>query len=159
MIGRINAFIERVFGYKARVNRMFLNISRLLEIIEREHNELLLLMKNLQELGSSPFPYIASVIPHPLPRESIMGEHFVLVDLLESIPGSSSQVRSAQEPHVEIAERALVSFVLPDQSPLGEQDSQSAPQAMKRKKAKKVRQIKAVGVGLEGLRGLGGPNL
>ena len=88
-----------------------------------------------------------------------MGEHIILVDLLESIPGSSSQVRSTQEPHAEIAERALVSFVRPDQSLLGEQDSQSAPHAVKRKKAKKVRQIKAAGTGLEGLRGLGGPNL
>ena len=46
--------IERVFGYKARVNRMFLNISRWLEIIEREHNELLLSVKNSNELGYSP---------------------------------------------------------------------------------------------------------
>ena len=53
--------IECVFGYKARMNHMFLNISRLLEITERERNELLLSVKNLQELGSSPFPYIAPI--------------------------------------------------------------------------------------------------
>ena len=44
--GRINACIECVFGYKARVNRMFLNISRWLEITTRERSELLLFMKN-----------------------------------------------------------------------------------------------------------------
>ena len=60
--GRINACIERVFGYKARVKHMFLNISRLLEIIEREDSELLLSVKNSQELGFSHFPYIAPVI-------------------------------------------------------------------------------------------------
>ena len=75
---KINVCIERVFGYKARVNRMFLNISQLLEITERECSELLLSMKNSQELGSSPFPHIAPVIPRPLPGEVFGGEHFVL---------------------------------------------------------------------------------
>ena len=69
--GRINACIERVFGYKARVKRMFLNISRLLEIIEREDSELLLYVKNSQELGSSPFPYIAPVIPFRCQERSL----------------------------------------------------------------------------------------
>ena len=133
--GRINACIECVFGYKARVNHMFLNISRWLEITERERNELLLSMTNSQELGSSSFPYIAPVIPRPLPREVIGGEHFVLADLLKSISGSSSQVGSAREPQAKIAEGALVSFVWPDQSPLREQDSQAAPQVVKRKNA------------------------
>ena len=132
---RINACIERVFRYKARVNNMFLNISRWLEIIEREHNELLLFVKNSQELGSSPFPYIAPVIPRPLQGEVVRGEHFVLHDLLKSISGSSSQAGSAREPQAEIAEGALVSFVRPNQSPLREQDSQAAPQVVKRKNA------------------------
>ena len=43
---RINACIECVCGYKARVNHMFFNISRWLEITERERNELLLFVKN-----------------------------------------------------------------------------------------------------------------
>ena len=60
---RINASIEHVFGYIARVNRMFPNTSRLLEVIERKHNEPLLSVKNSQEISSSPFPYIALVIP------------------------------------------------------------------------------------------------
>ena len=72
--------IEHVFEYKARVNRMFLNISRWLKITERERSELLLYVKNLQELGSSLFPYITSVIPSPLPVEVVGGEHFVLTE-------------------------------------------------------------------------------
>ena len=124
---RINACIERVFGYKARVNRMFLSISRWLGITEGERNELLLSVKNSQELGSSPFPYIAPIIPRPLLGEVVGGEHFVLTDLLKSISGNSSQAGSAREPQAEIAEEALVSFVQPNQSPLREQDSQTAP--------------------------------
>ena len=112
--------IERVFGYKAHVNRMFLNISRWLEINERESSELLLSVKNSQKLGSSPFPYIAPVIPRPLPREVIGGEHFVVANLLKSVSGRSSQVGSAREPQAEIAEGVLVSFVHSDQSPLTE---------------------------------------
>ena len=155
-----------MFGYKARVNHMFLNISRLLKIIERELNELLLLVKNLQELSTSPvpyiapcLPYIAPIIPCPLLGESVKGEHFVLIDLLKSIPDSSSYVGFAREPQVDIFEGAFINFVRPDQSPLGEQESQPAPQAVKRKKAKKVGQIKATSAGLVGLRGLSGSNL
>ena len=114
--GRINACIERVFGYKACVNRIFLNIIRWLEITERERNELLLFVKNSQELGSNPFPYIAPVIPRMLQGEVVGGEHFILANLLKLISGSSSQAGSAREPQVEIAEGALVSFVWPDQS-------------------------------------------
>ena len=97
------------------MNRMFLNISRLLEIIERKCSELLLSVKNSQELGSSPFPYIAPVIPRPLLGEVIRCEHFVLIDLLKLISGSSSEVGPAREPQAEIAKGVLVSFVWPDQ--------------------------------------------
>ena len=69
--GRINASIERVFGYKARVNHMFPNTSRLLEVTEREHKKPLLSVKNSKELGSNPFPYIATVIPRLLPGEVV----------------------------------------------------------------------------------------
>ena len=65
-------------------------IKWLLEIIERESNhELLLSTKNLQELVSSLFPYIVPIIPHLLPEELIKGEHFILANLLKSIPSSS----------------------------------------------------------------------
>ena len=70
-------------------------IRRLLEITERELNhELLLFSKNLQELSATPFPYIVPVLLRPLPEELVKDEHFVLADLLKSIPGSSSQVDS-----------------------------------------------------------------
>ena len=83
---------------KARLDR----IKPLLEIIKRECNhKFLLFAKNLQELGASPFPYIVHVIPHLLLEELIKGEHFIIVDLLKSIPGSSSQARSNQEPQAE----------------------------------------------------------
>ena len=79
-------------------------IRRLLKITEGECNhELLLSMKNLQELGANHFPYIVLVISRPLPVELIKGEHFVLVNLLKSIPGSSSQVGVGQEPQADIA--------------------------------------------------------
>ena len=62
-----------------------------LEITARERRyELLLSVKNLQELGTSPFSYIVPVLPHPLPNEVVKGEHFVLENLLNSLPGGSS---------------------------------------------------------------------
>ena len=95
------------------------HIKRLLEIIERNHNhELFLSAKNLQELGASPYPYIVPVIPRPLPEELIKGEHFILVDFLKSIPGSSLQARFAQEPQAEFTQEASTTFVRLNQSPL-----------------------------------------
>ena len=90
---------------------MFLNLIRLVEITKRERNELLLSVKNLQKLGSSPFPYISPIIPRSLPGEVVKGEHFVLVDLFKSILSSSSQSGSARESQAEIAKGTLVSFV------------------------------------------------
>ena len=49
------------------------------------------LQKNLEELGTSIFPYIVPVLPRPLSEELVKGEHFVLADLLKLISGSSSQ--------------------------------------------------------------------
>ena len=77
--------IKRVFRYKASVNCTFPNSNRLLEVIEREHNEPLLSVKNSQELGSSPFPYIALVIPRLLPGEVFGGEYFVFADILKEV--------------------------------------------------------------------------
>ena len=111
------------------------HIRRLLEITEAESNhELLLSMKNLWELGASPFHYIVLVIPRPLSAEPVKGEHFVIADLFKSIPSSSSQAGSAQ---VKVAKGALVKFVQPDQIPLAEQDPYPAPQVVKKKKKKK----------------------
>ena len=80
--------------------------SRFLPI---SNHELLLSVKNLQELGASPFPYIVLIIPRSLPTELFKGEHFVLANLLKSIPGSSSQVEDGQEPQAETDQGALVS--------------------------------------------------
>ena len=66
-------------------------------------------MKNLRELGTSPFPDIVPVIPRPLPIELIRGEHFVLANILKSIPGGSLQAVDGQEPQAETAQGALVS--------------------------------------------------
>ena len=119
----------------------------MLEITEQEHNhELLLSVKNFQEFGVSPFPYIFPILPRPFPEELVKGEHFVLKDLLKSIPGSSSQAGSAQEPQAEIVEGALVSFVRLNQSPLAVQDPKPTPQAVKKKKGN----IKAADTGLKG---------
>ena len=93
------------------------SIRRLIEITEGEHNHgLLLSLKNLRELGANPFLYIVPVIPRMLLVELVRGEHFVIADLLESIPGSSSQAGSIQEqePQAEIVEGALARFVRPD---------------------------------------------
>ena len=86
--------IELVFGYKGRGNHTFLNISRLFEITKRERNELLLLsVKNLQELGSSPFHYIAPIIPCPLPGEVVRGIGVIGIGYL-SLMGSLSLLYS-----------------------------------------------------------------
>ena len=82
---------------KARLDR----ILWLLEIIETErHHELLLSAKNLQDLGTSPFPYIMPVISRPLPNEVVKGEHFILMDLLKLLPNGSTQVEVVSEPLV-----------------------------------------------------------
>ena len=104
--GRLVSWVE-----KASLER----IRGLLEITEAKRNhELLLSMKNLRKPGAGPFLYIVPVIPRSLLEELIRGEHFVLVDLVKLIPGSSSQAGSIEEPQAEITEGALVSFFRPD---------------------------------------------
>ena len=68
-------------------------IKRLLEIIEAEPNhELLLSVKNLRELGASPFLYIVLVIPRSFPKELVKGEHFVLIDLLQAVKKKNRKI-------------------------------------------------------------------
>ena len=75
----------------------FKKIQRLLEISERERNhEILLTSKNLCELSRSPSPYIILVIPRPLPVEIVEGEHYVIVDLLNLAPSSSSPAKNSE---------------------------------------------------------------
>ena len=103
--GRLVSWVE-----KSSLER----IKRLLEITEVERNhELLLSIKNLWELGVSPFPYIVPIIPRPLPIELIRGEHFTLADLLKSIPGSFAQAGSTQEPQAETSQETPATFVRP----------------------------------------------
>ena len=92
MRGRLVNWVE-----KARLD----HICRLLEIIEREsHHELLLSMKNLQELGASPSLYIVLVLSCLLLIEVVKGEHFVLADLLRLLPRGSSKAEATSEPLV-----------------------------------------------------------
>ena len=67
-------------------------------------------MKNLRELGGSPFLYIIPIVPCSLPTEVIEMEHFVLADLLKLVSGSSFQSIFAQEDQTEAAARTLVRF-------------------------------------------------
>ena len=90
-------------------------------------------MKNLRELGSSPFHYIVPIIPSSLPKELVRGKYFILADLLKSIQGSFSQAGSVEEPQAEINEGALVSYVRPNQSPLAIQDPDPALRFAKKK--------------------------
>ena len=98
---------------KARLDR----ICRLLEITENErYHKLLISVKNLRDLGASPFLYIVLILPRPLPSEVVKGEHFVLTNLLKSLPGGSTQVEAISEP-----------LVWPDFLPLAVQDPKLAP--------------------------------
>ena len=75
----------------------FKKIQRLLEIFEWErHHEILLTAKNLRELSRSPSPYIIPVIPRLLPSEIVEGEHYVIVELLNLAPGSSSPAKNSE---------------------------------------------------------------
>ena len=82
------------------------NIRQLLEITEAERNhELLLIVKNLRELGGSPFFYIIPIVPRWLPTEVIEGEHFIIVDLLKLVLGGSSHAISAHGGQAEVTAR------------------------------------------------------
>ena len=101
-----------------------------------EHNhELLLLVKNLQELGATPFPYIVHVLPRSLPTELVRGKHFVLTDLLKLIPGSSSQEESSPEPLI-LSDFLPLSMQdpKPTQLPSAKRDSKLAPGWRRRRK-------------------------
>ena len=101
-------------------------------------------MRNLQELGASPFPYIVPVLPCPLLDELVKGKHFVLSDLLKLIPRGSSQDDSSLETFVQ-SDCLPLSTQDPKhaQLPLARRDSQPTSQAAKKKK-KKIEQDKVV---------------
>ena len=91
----------------------FEKIRKLLEIFERErHHEVLFTLKNLGNLSRNPTPYILFVIPRPLPTEVVEGEHFVTIDLLHLLSGSSSLARESE---ADTAGRELVIRTQPRQ--------------------------------------------
>ena len=100
----------------------------MLEISEHERNhEVLLTIKNLHDLSRNPSPYNVPIIPCPLPSEIVEGgAHFVIADLLNLIPGSSSPTREAE---TEAAGRELVINTQPVQPSSTSEDSGPGPQA------------------------------
>ena len=103
----------------------FKNIQKLLEISERErHHETLLTIRNLRELSCNPSPYILPVILRPLPSKIEEGEHYVIVDLLNLAPGSSSP---AQTSETEVVGRELVISLRTEQPSLAREDSGPTP--------------------------------
>ena len=66
------------------------------------------------------------VLPRPLPSEVVKGEHFVLANLLKSLPKGFSQAKAVLEP-----------LVRPDYLPLVVQDPKPGPQVAQKKKKKK----------------------
>ena len=77
------------------------------------------------------------VLPRPLPSEVVKGEQFVLMDLLNSLPGGSTQAKVVLEPIFRL-----------DYLPLAVHDPKPAPQVVTKKK-KKSGQAKVVGEGLD----------
>ena len=105
----------------------FAKIRRLLEIFEQEqHHEVLLTMKNFHDLSRHSSPYNVPIIPRPLPSKILEGEHFVTVDLLSLIPGSSSPAREAKS---EATGQELVISTQPAQPSSASEDSDPTPQA------------------------------
>ena len=66
-------------------------IRWLLEVSEWEHHyKVLLTSKNLADVRRNPAPYSLPIITRPLPSKIVVREHFVTVDLLCLISGSTS---------------------------------------------------------------------
>ena len=108
----------------------FKNIQKLLEISERErHHKILLTLRNLRELSLHPSPYILPIIPCPLPSEIEEGEHYVIADLLNLAPSSSSPTQTSE---TEVVGLELVVSLRPKQPSLAREDSRPAPQASKK---------------------------
>ena len=84
----------------------FKKIQKFPEISKLErHHEILLTGRNLCELSRNSSPYIILVIPRPLPTEVVEREHYVIVDLLNLTPGSSSSTKNLE---IEAVGRELV---------------------------------------------------
>ena len=108
----------------------FKKIQKLLEISKREwHHEILLIVRNLRELSRNPSLYILPVIPLPLPIEIVEGKHYVIVDLLNLAPGSSSPIKNLE---IEAVGRELVISTQPEQPSLSREDSGPVPRVSKK---------------------------
>ena len=81
-------------------------------------------MKNLHDLSRHPTPYSVPIILRPLPSEIMEGEHFVTVELLNLIPGSSSLTK---EPKTQAAGRELAVRIQLGQPSFASEDSGLAP--------------------------------
>ena len=108
----------------------FKKIQKLLEISEQERlHEILLTVMNLRELSHNPSPYIFPVFPRLLPTEIVEGKHYVITDLLNLAPGSSSPIKTSETKTVS---RELVISTQPRQPFLAKEDSDPAPKHLKR---------------------------
>ena len=85
-------------------------------------------MKNLRELSHNPSPYTLLVIPRPFPTKVVDGEHYIIVDLLNLVSGSSSP---AQTSNTEVVGRELVISLRSEQPSLAREDPGVAPRASK----------------------------
>ena len=83
-----------------------------------------LTVRNLHELSHSPSPYIILVIPRPLPTKIVEGEHYVIANLLNLAPSSSSP---AQTFETKVVGWELVIGLRPEQPTLAIEDYGPAP--------------------------------
>ena len=81
-------------------------------------------MKNLRELSRNPSPYTLPVIPRLLPTEVVEGEHYVIVDLLTVVSGSSSP---AQTFETKVVGRELTISLWSEQPSLAREDLRVSP--------------------------------
>ena len=102
----------------------------MLEISKLEqHQEVLITLKNLDDLSRNLAPYSVPVILRPLPTEIVEGEHYVTADLLNLLPGSASPGRESE---IEEASWELVTHTRPGQPSSASEDLGPALQASKR---------------------------
>ena len=100
-------------------------IRSLLKISEPErHYEVLLTLKNLDDVRRILALYSLSIIPHLFPSEIADGEHFVTTDLLSLITGSSSPSRNLE---AETSNREQASRASSEPSASTSGDSSPAP--------------------------------
>ena len=100
-------------------------IRRLLEVFKQErHCEVLLTLKNLDDVRQSPAPYSLPIIPRSLPLEIVDGEHFVTFDLLSLLVGSAPSIGDPEAESLNQEQASQTSFV-PSTSTNGDSSSAS----------------------------------